>query len=697
MKKSTKLILWSACAVTLLQAGGANAQQGTAATDPASAVNVFLGTSGDHGQLSPAASYPFGMLSIAPQTYPNLHAGYEHNAKKVLGFTHTRFEGVGCMGSGGSILIKPLLGDNADDTELLKSSEAAGPGFYRIGFENGINVNVAVNKNSGTEAYTFPANSKHSFFINLSHTLANGFVAEEHKSSTNSLSGWVDARTTCGAGVYRVYYYINFSAPVKFEQDADHKLIARVESADNTVLLNIGISSVDVAHAQASAKTNGAEALQTASHTEWNKTLGTVEVNGDTETQKLFYSLLYRTVQSPYLISEADGAYRGTDGSLQKTNKTVYNGWSIWDNYRTQLPLMSLLYPDKYADMVTSIASIYKYGKKDYATQHEPSNTVRTEHAIVVLLDAWRKGFKVDIKGIADSLIAEGNRLDFAKPDKALESSYDAWALSHLMEIAGRKAESTKFREIAMKYKDYWEKDFKDITKRDVDRMQARGLYQGTIWQYRWFVPFDVKGLINLVGGEQKYIEQLDYFFANDLYNHANEPDIQAPFMYNMTSQPWKSQQLAHKYAADTVVQYYFNDNSRGIDPFVNKIYRNQPDTYVRTMDDDGGALSGWYVFTACGIMPACVGEPVFYLNAPLFSGVKFNFPDGKKFNITTTNFAEKNIYITSATLNGKPLERNWLTYAELRKGGTLNLTLSSKPDKTWGTKNQYITDINAK
>ncbi|MCC8410124.1 glycoside hydrolase family 92 protein [Mucilaginibacter sp. UR6-1] len=697
MKKCTKLILWSACAVSLLQAGGSFAQQDKAANDPTGAVNVFLGTSGDHGQLSPAASYPFGMLSIAPQTYPNLHAGYEHNAKKVLGFTHTRFEGVGCMGSGGSILIKPFIGNNVDDTELLKSSEAAGPGFYRIGFENGISVNIAVNKNSGTEAYTFPIDGKRGFYINLSHTLANGFVAEEHTNTTNSLSGWVDARTTCGAGVYRLYYSIDFSSPVKFEEGTDHKLIARVEGANKTVLLNIGISSVDVAHAQASAKNNDRQALQTAGNNEWNKILGAVEVNGDAEKQKLFYSLLYRTVQSPYLISEADGAYRGTDGSLQKTGTTVYNGWSIWDNYRTQLPLMSLLYPDKYADMVTSIAAMYKYGKKDYATQHEPSNTVRTEHALVVLLDAWRKGFKFDIKGIADSLIAEGNRLDFAKPDKALESSYDAWALSHLMDIAGRKTESAKFHAIALKYKDYWEKDFKDITKRDVDRMQARGLYQGTIWQYRWFVPFDVKGLISLVGGEQKYMEQLDYFFANDLYNHANEPDIQAPFMYNMTSQPWKSQQLAHKYAADTVVQYYFNDNSRGIDPFVNRIYRNQTDTYVRTMDDDGGAMSAWYVFTACGIMPACVGEPVFYLNAPLFSGVKFNFPDGKKFNITTNNFGPKNIYVTSATLNGKPLERNWLTYAELRKGGTLNLTLSNKPDKSWGTKNQYITDINAK
>jgi putative alpha-1,2-mannosidase len=421
--------------------------------------------------------------------------------------------------------------------------------------------------------------------------------------------------------------------------------------------------------------------------------LGHIRVKGDRRKEKLFYSLLYRTMQSPYMVSEKDGSYRSTDGSLQHTSGSVYNGWAIWDNYRTQLPLLAMLFPDRYQDITTSIANLYRYGKKDYATQHEPSNTVRTEHAIVVLLDAYRKGFAVDFKGITDSLIAEVDRLDFSHPDKALESSYDTWALSQILAIQGKKELRNVYKQKALAYKTYWNKDFKDLTKPDVDRVSARGMYQGTVWQYRWLVPFDVKGLITLTGSEEAYIKQLDAFFDNDYYNHANEPDIQAPFMYNASSQPWKSQFLAQKYAADTVVQYYFNDNSRGIDPFVDVIYQNKPDTYVRTMDDDAGAMSGWYVFAASGIFPSCMGWPVYYLSVPLFEDVKLNWQNSP-FTIKVANYAQNRRYIQSAMLNGKPLTRNWLIHREIMQGGTLVITASDLPNKLWGTQNQWISSI---
>jgi putative alpha-1,2-mannosidase len=405
---------------------------------------------------------------------------------------------------------------------------------------------------------------------------------------------------------------------------------------------------------------------------------------------------LYRTVQSPYLVSEKDGLYRATDGSLQHTGSEVYNGWAIWDNYRTQLPLLGLLYPQRYQSIITSVAAMYKYGKKDYATQHEPSNTVRTEHAMVVLLDAYRKGYRVDFPSITDSLMAEAGRLDFSHPDKALESSYDVWALSQILHITGNNELSDKYRQKALEYKNYWNKDFKDLTKPDIDRVSARGMYQGTVWQYRWLVPFDNKGLMELAGGEEAYLKQLDEFFNNDYYNHANEPDIQAPLMYNFTKQPWKSQHLVQKFAVDTVVQYYFNDNSRGIDPFIDVIYQNKADTYIRTMDDDAGAMSAWYVFAATGIFPACSGWPVYYLSVPLFPEVEFK-GGSKPFTVKVANYAAGKRYIQSAMLNNKPLNRNWLTHDEIMKGGTLILTVSAKPNTAWGTTNQWVSSIEMK
>ncbi|RZL98117.1 MAG: alpha-mannosidase, partial [Pedobacter sp.] len=300
---------------------------------------------------------------------------------------------------------------------------------------------------------------------------------------------------------------------------------------------------------------------------------------------------------------------------------------------------LSIITPEKYSGMVSSLGDMYHSGKKDYATQNEPSNTVRTEHTIVVLLDAYRKGYKVDFKSIADSLRKEVDGLDYKAPDKALESSYDAWAMSEIYTILKDQQLAETYKSKALEYKKYWLKDFQDMKRPDVDRMQARGLYQGTIWQYRWFVPYDVKGLIALDGGEQSYLAKLDEFFERDLYNHANEPDLQVPLMYNATNELWKSQDWMHQIAADTVIQNYFNDNSRGIGSNIGKIYQNKPDAYLRTMDDDAGAMSAWYIFTASGFSPACVGWPIYYLNVPLFKSLTYQLPKGKSLHIEVENF----------------------------------------------------------
>ena len=661
---------------------------------PATKVNVFLGSSGDHGQLSPAATYPFSMLSIGPQTYPKLHAGYEYRAKLFLGFTHNRFEGVGCQGSGGNILIKPFLGDNPANTKLIKSTESAAPGNYNVGFTNQIKASFAVVEKQGLEHYDFPAGAK-GFYFDLSHTLANRFLSEEHTVDGQDISGYVQAKTTCSVGAYKIYYTIHLDKPVKWTDSGNHKLIATLDAGETSAEVRIAFSSVDVAHAKANLNSQTFPELKNAGTNGWDDVLGRIKVTGDPEREKLFYSLLYRTMQSPYQITEKDGSFRATNGSLQHSKEPLYNGWAIWDNYRTQLPLLSIIQPEKYKGMTTSLANLYAFGKKDYATQNEPTNTVRTEHAIVVLLDAYRKGYKVNFAAICDSLIKDVDLLDYSKPDKALESSYDAWALSQILKVLKKDELSAKYFKKAAEYKTYWKKDFEDITKRDVDQVSARGMYQGTILQYRWFAPFDLKGLVELMGGDVAYIKQLDHFFGNDEYNHANEPDIQAPFMYNASTEPYKSQLLVHQLAVDTVVQYYFNDNSRGIDPFVDRIYQNKPEAYIRTMDDDAGALSAWYVFVACGFSPANVGSPVYYLNVPLFKTVAFSWPKGKTFQITVENFEDKRPYLEKVVLNGKVLDRTWLTHEEIMKGGELVITASEVPNKTLGVENRWVSDMN--
>lgn len=655
-------------------------------------VNIFLGTSADHGQMSPSAASPFNMLSIGPKTYVHNHTGYDYYAKRFDGFTHTHLEGVGCTGSGGNILIKPVLNKNTN-TKLLKLSQNASPGYYEVYFVNGIKAAMSVNHNFGFEEYTYPNKaSEKGLYLDLSYALSNRFISEEHTIENNVISGWIDTYSTCHRGVYRIYYAIEFSNVDEFKKLKEHEYYVSLSSESKKATVQIGFSSVNVAYAKNKLRTTTLKDVKETSNQEWNSLMSHVVVTGEKDRENLFYSLLYRGLQAPYKISESDGNYAAINGTNQKADFTVYNGWAIWDNYREQLPMLSLLYPNKYKDISKSIANLYKYGKQDWATKHEPSPTVRTEHAIVVLLDAYKKNYPIDFHSIKDSIISEVNKLNFGAPDKALESSYDLYAASEIMEILNDKELAKIYYEKSLEYKKYWKKDFADLTKNDVDRMQARGLYQGTIWQYRWFVPYDVAGLKKLIGGENQFIKELDQFFEEDNYNHANQPDLQVPGLYNATSQPWKSQKLFRNILLDTVVQNYFNDNSKGIGSYIGRIYQNKPRAYLRTMDDDAGTMSSWFVMRSIGISPVNIGTPVYYITAPIFKKVSLNYPNGKSFDIEVKNYNKDYFYIKSATLNGKPLNKNWLEHEEIQKGGKLIIETSPIPNPKWGVDNSFIT-----
>ncbi|MDD2674407.1 MAG: glycoside hydrolase family 92 protein [Flavobacterium sp.] len=654
-------------------------------------VNVFLGTSGDHGQMSPSASSPFNMMSIGPQTYPHIHSGYEYLAKKFLGFTHSRIEGVGCMGSGGNLLIKPILDSDAE-TLLLKKQESASPGVYKVAFENGIQAQMSVKHNFGIHQYKFPRKGA-GLHIDLSHAFVNRFVAEAHEIGTKSISGWIDTQTTCDKGVYRIYYVLEFSNLATITKTADHQYqIAALEDATE-MEVRVGFSSVSTAFAKAKIETISINDLSVQTTAAWNHHLNRIEVNGEKDREDLFYSLLYRGLQAPFLVSETDGTYKAIDGSIEKATSPIYNGWAIWDNYREQLPMLSLAYPERFGPIVKSIANLYSYGKNNWATKYESAPTVRTEHAIVVLLDGYKKGYPVDFNAIKDSLIAEVDRLEYTSPDKALESSYDSWALSEILKITKDSLLSTKYLNKAKDYKRYWEKDFADLSQKDIDKMPARGMYQGTVWQYRWFVPFDVLGLKKLTGGEVSFLKQLDQFFAEDNYNHANQPDLQVPGLYNASSQPWKSQKLFRNIMLDTMVQTYFNDNSKGIDSYIGRIYKNEPQSYVRTMDDDAGTMSSWFVMRSIGLSPANIGSPIYYLTAPIFESVKLNWENGKSFQIRVSNYNKEHFYVHSVQLNGQSLNRNWLTQEEISNGGTLIIETGAVPNEKWGLENQWISE----
>lgn len=654
-------------------------------------VNVFLGTSGDHGQMSPAASYPFGMLSIGPQTYPNLHAGYEFKAKKFLGFTHTRIEGVGCMGSGGNFLLKPILNSDTN-TELIKVSDEGSPGYYKVSFNNGINVRTTVFDNHGQYDIVFPKNSKPGFHLNLGFAAVKRFVAASYKISGAEVTGFADTKSTCDQGKYRIYFCFQFPKGAKVKTVSENELL--VEDCPEHSVVNVGISSVDENYARARITNEDFDTLKKQSEQKWDELLGTVKVEGSKENTDLFYSLFYRTLQSPFKISEPDGSYRATDGSLQKSSSTMYHGWAIWDNFRDQLPLISIIFPDLYKDFALSIADIYRFGKSQWATEHSPSPTVRTEHAVGVLLDAINKGIPVPYKDILPEIKKDVDAWQPTSPDKILEASYDYWAASEIFKKAGDLKLSAEYLSKSKLYRESWTKTFGDITRPEMDKMGAAGIYQGTLWQYRWLLPHDIGGLKKMVGGDEELIRQLDVFFDEDYYNHANETDTQASSIYNATSQPWKAQRLIRRLlVGDDVIQYYFNDNSRGIDPYIGRIYKNQPEAYLRTMDDDAGAMSAWWVMRSLGFSVVNVGQPIFYLNAPLFTHYQIKRKDGTSVNVSADS-SDKYYYIEDLKIDGRTSSLNYMDYNDLKHSKQITFHLSEHHSKTFGIKNQVVTEL---
>lgn len=665
-------------------------------------VNVFFGSADDHGQLSPSASYPFSMISVGSQTSPYEHMGYDYYSDTITGFTHNRIEGVGCGGAGGNLLIKPLYKESLE-TNLIKKEETAFPGYYKVEFNNGIESEVSVFQNYAVHNHYFPSGNP-AYLIDFSHSF-DGFDDEEHQIVGNSIFGWIKSKTTCGIGSFKVFYFIEFEDKIFVNGISEHKIIVKVnnksvirkddypvKSDNNKSSIKIGFSSVNSDYAKDEIKPYSLSDTKSKTIEIWNKILSRIKVSGDEYEVNLFYTLLYRILQSPYLISEEDGTFRNIDGRTEKSDNDVYHGWAVWDNYRSQLPFLSLFYSDYYKNMVSSLAEIFQYGRHDWSEDNEPAQTVRTEHAVVVLLDAYRKGYNLDFNSILDSLKADEHKYNYDTPDKALESYYDIWALSEIMKISGDDKSYNYFRNKLDNYKDVWIKDFYDITAEDADSLKARELYQGTVWQYRWSVPFDINGLVNMIGSKEEFISQLDTYWETNMHNQGNQPSLHVPILYNAAGESWKSQQVIHDIIADTVKQIY-GAHTMYDKPYIGRIYRNQPEGLMYEMDDDLGTMSAWYCFASMGLFPACVGHPVYYLNAPLFENIEIDFGD-KTFEIAVEDYDKNHKYIEKVILNNKQIKRNYLYHDEIISGGKLIIYTSDKPNKELGSVNYYQTNI---
>lgn len=636
-------------------------------------VNVFMGTSGDHGQVSPGATVPFGMVSVAPDTDPRSHAGYDYSVTKVSGISVNRLSGVGCSGSGGNLSIRPV--SPTADLHIDKKKEKAFPGYYGVTFTNGIKVELTAKKSVAVEKYYFPDDIHPELWIDFSSSFEGLAVSDYKVISQNMIIGTIKARNVCGHGQYQLYFCMKTTVPFEVKEQNSDTISLSFDKLIKSVEVRVGLSALsaklatrecDLSQSQNFAK------IRAEAYKKWDSKLSSIHLKGGNEDLRtIFYTSLYRVYLSPSDVTSRDRTYKGSDGKVYSaTDFRYYSSWSLWDTFRTKFPLLTLIEPDKMHDMALSLLHLYATGKKNWSTGNEAVPTVRTEHAVVLLLDIYRKGItNLDFNIGYEGMKREMERLSLHSPDQRMEASYDLWAMAQIADILGKRIDAQYYKKASYElFEKTWKKEFMHITP-DFAVMHNNGLYQGTRWQYRWAAPQYLDKMIEWVGRDSLYA-QLSYFFDNHLYNQGNEPDIHVPYMFNLLGRPQKTQRIVQDLITKPMLHRY-GGNSEFKTPYFGKAFQNKPEGYAPEMDEDDGTMSAWYVFAAMGFYPLLVGDAYYELTSPLFKHIVLQLPNGHKLVIRTER-QRNGIPIKSIYFNGELVKDYRISHNELIRGGEL-------------------------
>ena len=430
----------------------------------------------------------------------------------------------------------------------------------------------------------------------------------------------------------------------------------------------------------------------------WNKSLSKIKIEGGTEEEKtVFYTALYHTQIDPRIFEDVDGNYPGGDGNPHRsenfTKRTIFSGWDV---FRSQMPLQTVINPQLINDLVNSLVTLADEKDKDYLERWEFLNSysgcMLGNPAVSVIADAYAKG-------IRDYDVDKAYQLSVGSVEKfgngelgynpgnlgisyTLEYAYFDWCVSQLAKELGKTADAEKYLKRSKDYKNIFdpEKNWfrpKDSLgnwlpwPKDGRLEQWYGSMESNAYQQGWFVPQDVSGMVNLMGGKEKVREDLINFFEkapknmmwNDYYNHANEPVHHVPFLFNKLDAPW----LAQKWTR------FICENA----------YHNSVEGLVG--NEDVGQMSAWYVLAASGIHPITPGSTRFEITSPVFDKIILNANTDHPFTIEAQNNSAKNIYIHQAILNGKEYNKPYIDYKDIIKGGRLTFEMKSEPNKNWG------------
>lgn len=472
---------------------------------------------------------------------------------------------------------------------------------------------------------------------------------------------------------------------------------------DEKVLLKAGISFVSMEGAKENltkeiSDWNFDKILQN-SQSLWNKALGKIDIAGGNEEQKtIFYTAMYHSMIDPRMFSDLNGDYPGGDGKVHQTKsftkRTIFSGWDV---FRSQFPLQTIINPTVVNDMINSLIELADQNGRHYLERWEFLNAYSGcmigNPAISVILDAYNKGIRGFDIGKAYEYsrnsvekFGNGERGDALTISKTLEYSYSEWCLGQFASKLGKKEDAEKYLKRSQSYHNIFDPTVGWFRPKKADGSwedwptsgrlkQNYGCVESNPYQQGWFVPHDVNGLAELMGGKEKTIADLTEFFEktpenmmwNDYYNHPNEPVHHVPFMFNRLGAPWLTQKWVHE--------------------ICRRAYHNSVEGLVG--NEDVGQMSAWYVLAAIGLHPVCPGDTRYEISGSLFDNVIIHldpkYATGKSFAVITHNNSLENIYIQNAKLNGKLYNKCWINHEDIIKGGVLELTMGDQPNKNWG------------
>ena len=704
-------------------------------------VDPYIGTGG-HGHTFVAASVPFGMVQVGPNGFNkgwDWCSGYHYSDKVIRGFSHLHLSGTGCSDLCDVVLmpytgpIKTSAGSDRNPdlgyaSRFSHDRETVQPCYYSVMLDDyDVKVELTATERVALHQYHFPANQAGHVIIDL------------HPGSTDRVTetfiNQIDAKTLVGyrfssgwARDQRVYFAVRLQrGAADFHVYSDNSLLDGTAGASRKikgvvtfaastepVRLKVGISPVSMENAIANidAEMPGWDfkTVVEQSRQKWNQELNKIKISSDDQRiKRTFYTALYHTMIAPTLFNDHNRDYQGTDKKMYTDvpfdNYTVF---SLWDTYRAEHPLLTITQPQRVNDMVQSMLAIFEQ-QGMLPVWHLWGNETWTMvgyHAVPVIVDAYFKGigdFDADLafKAMKGTAMNDRDGVNYLKEkgyipaDKtkesvamALEYAIDDACIAMMAKELGRRDDYEYFKKRSQAYKKYFDPDttFMRGVKSDgswntpfdpvVSKHRNDDYCEGNAWQYTWLVPQDPHGLIDLFCSDEAFIKKLDRLFSMDSdlgsgasmdisgligqYAHGNEPGHHIPYLYAFAGQQWKTAEKVRE-----IMKTMYHDTPEGL-----------------CGNEDCGQMSAWYVLSAMGFYPVHPAAGIYVLGSPAVEKTNICFPNGKTFSLVAKNNRPQNIYIQSATYNGDPYAKGYVTHKMIMDGGELVLKMGSKPNK---------------